>query len=293
MQFYVNVIVLASIYGLLAIGYVVVYRASRIINFAHGDFMMLGGYLLYSTLSTVGLRGTEGSIVAITIALFISLLISLIIYRLLIHSMLGQPVFIIIMVTIGLSVLLRGLATFVWGAEPKNLLSGMEVGNPPISFGKMALSRFDLFFLIASAAALLGLGFFYKYLKVGVQSRAASENPLLAAQRGTNIYLLFALSWGIASILASLAGILYGANAHIEPEIGLLALKAMPVALVGGMYSLLGIIPGAIIVSVAENIVAQFYDPLISDVIPMMILLVVLIIRPWGIFGKEEEVERV
>jgi len=293
MQFYVNVIVLASIYGLLAIGYVVIYRTSRIINFAHGDFMTLGGYFLYSILSMAWIRGTGGLIFATCIALFISFMASLLIYRLLIRSMLGQPVFIIIMVTIGLSVLLRGLAIVAWGAEPKSLLDGMGVGNPSISLGKAALSRFDLLFVIASATALLGLSIFYKYLKIGIRSRAASENPLLASQRGINIFFLFGFSWGISALLASLAGVLYGTNNHIEPEIGLLGLKAMPVALVGGMYSIQGIIPGAIIISLAENIVAQYYDPLVSDVIPMVILLIALIIRPWGIFGKEEEVERV
>ncbi len=293
MQLLVNTIILASIYGLLATGYVIIYRASRVINFAHGDLMMLGGYLLFSTLSITGFRDISGTIVGTFLVLVISFLVSFLIYRVLIHSMLGQPVFIIIMITIGLSYLLRGLAIFVWGSEPKSLTTWMGIQNHPISFGKVSLSTFDLLFVIAFFTFLLGLGFLLKYLKIGIQSRAASENPLLASQRGKNIYFLFAFSWGIATMLVAIAGILYGANIHIGTEMGFLGLKAMPVAIVGGMYSLLGVIPGAIIVSLAENIVAQYYDPLVSDVIPMIMLLIVLIVKPWGIFGKEEEIERV
>lgn len=293
MQFLVNTIVLASIYGLLAMGFVIVYRASRVINFAHGDLMMLGGYFLFSVLSTTGFHGIAGTIIGTFFVLLISVIVTLLIYRLVIHPMLGQPAFIIVMVTIGLSFVLRGLTIFVWGSEPKSLITLMGMESPPYSLGRVSFSKFDLFFVIAFFTFLLGLGILLKYLKIGVRSRGASENPLLAAQRGTNIYFLFALSWGVATMLASVAGILYSANVHLGPEIGFLGLKAMPVALVGGMYSLLGVIPGAIIVSLAENVVAQYYDPLISDVIPMIILLIVLIVRPWGIFGKEEEIERV
>ena len=293
MQFLVNTIILASIYGLLATGFVIVYRASRVINFAHGDLMMLGGYFLFSFLSITGFHSIAGTIIGTFFVLMISLIVSLLIYRLLIHPMLGQPVFIIIMVTIGLSFILRGLTILLWGSEPKSLITSMGMRSHPYSLGKVSFSTFDLLFVIAFFFFLAGLGVLLKYLRVGVRSRGASENPLLASQRGTNIYFLFALSWGIATMLASVAGILYSANIHLGSEISFLGLKAMPVALVGGMYSLLGIIPGAIIVSLSENLVAQYYDPLVSDVIPMVILLIVLIIRPWGIFGKEEEIERV
>jgi branched-chain amino acid transport system permease protein len=293
MQLAVNTLVLASVYGLIAVGYVIIYRASRVINFAHGDFMMLGGYVLFSVLGSLSLHSAWGVILGIGIALAVCFLLSLLAYRLLIHSMLGQPVYIVVMVTIGLSVLLRGVATFIWGAEPKALITWMGIENRSLSMGGLALSTMDLLFIIVLLFALLGLALFYKYLRWGLQSTAASENPLLAAQRGINIYLLFALSWGIAALLAAAAGILYGANNQIEPEMGFLGLKAMPVALVGGMYSILGVVPGALIISLAENIVAQYFDPLISDMVPMFILLLVLIIRPWGIFGKEEEIERV
>jgi branched-chain amino acid transport system permease protein len=293
MQFFGNIIVLASIYGLLAMGFVIIYRASRVINFAHGELMMLGGYFLFSVLSITGFHGIAGTIIGMFFVLMISFIVSLLIYRLLIHPMLGQPVFIIVMVTIGLSFILRGLTIFVWGAEPKSLITSMGIGNHPHSLGKVSFSTFDLLLVIAFFFLLTGLGIFLKYLRVGVRSRTASENPLLASQRGINIYFLFALSWGIATMLTFVAGILYSANVHLAPEIGFLGLKAMPVALVGGMYSLLGVIPGAIIISLAENLVAQYYDPLVADVIPMLILLIVLIVKPWGIFGKEEEVERV
>jgi len=293
MQFLANTLVLASIYGLLATGYVIVYRASRVINFAHGDFMVLGVYFFFSVLSIIGSKGILSSITSAITAFLIVFLLSLLIYRILIHPMLGQPVFVIIMVTIGLSILLHGITVFIWGAEPKSLISYMGMRSASISFNTVALSTFDLAFIITFFALLIDLGLFFKYSRVGIQLRAASENPLFASQRGINIYLLFAFSWGIATLLGAIAGILYGANTHTEPAMAFLALKAMPVAIVGGMYSLLGVVPGAIIVALAENAVAVYFDPLVSDVIPMVILLIVLIVKPWGIFGKEEEIERV
>lgn len=294
MQFLANALALASVYGLLALGYVIIYRASRVINMAHGDFMMLGGYFLFTILSVTKMHGIAGTLLGTVGALALSFLVGLLLYRLLIHKMLGQPVFSIIMVTIALSIVVRGLATFIWGATPNRLITMMGIGNPPIHLlGGADLSRFDLLFIVACAVCLIGAGLFYKFIKVGVQMRAASEIPLLAAQRGINIYLLFAFSWSTAAVLAALAGILYGGNLQLMPEMGVLGLKALPVALVGGMYSILGIIPAALIIACSELAVAQFYDPLISGVIPMVILLIALIIRPWGIFGKEEEIERV
>src|SRR4030042_771853 len=132
MQFLVNTIILASIYGLLAMGYVIIYRASRVINFAHGDLMMLGSYLFLSVLSATGFHSIAGTIIGVFRVLLISFIVSLLIYRLLIHSMLGQPAFIIIMITIGLSFLLRGLAIFVWGSEPRFLTTLMGIQNHPL-----------------------------------------------------------------------------------------------------------------------------------------------------------------
>jgi branched-chain amino acid transport system permease protein len=293
MRFLVNTMVLASMYGILALGYVIVYRASRVINFAHGEFTMLGAYLLITVVSLTGLTGITGSIFSIAIVSLISVGLTFLIYLLLIRSSLGQPTFIIIMITVGLSIFLRGMMTFIWGSEPRYLGTVMNIPNKPLSFSGITIASLDAVLLITFFVLLAIIGLFFKYSKIGIQARAASENPLLAAQRGINIHALFGICWSMSIVIASIGGVLCGATNHLGPEVGFLGIKSIPVAIVGGLYSLAGVLPAAVIIALLENIVSTYFNPLIADVVPMVVLLAILIVRPWGIFGKEEEIERI
>jgi len=255
---------------------------------------MLGGYFLFTLASIVEVEGIGQLLTVLLLAFILSFAIGALLYYIMMRPMVGQPVYAAVIVTIGLSILLRGLATFIWTSDFRYLTEVLRVGNSPHSLPWGAvLSTFDLLTLLAAAVFLGGLGLFFRFSRLGVQMRAASENPLLAAQRGLDIYMLFALSWSIATLGASFAGILYGANVHLDPEIGFIGLKAFPVAMVGGMDSLLGVIPGGIIVALAEVAAIRYWDPLLGGVVPMVILLLALIIRPWGLFGRKEEIERV
>lgn len=123
--------------------------------------------------------------------------------------------------------------------------------------------------------------------------RAAGEKPLLAAQRGINFHLLFALSWALASFAGALAGILYANNVRLDPSLGVIGLKVFAVALVGGLDSLGGVIPAALLVALVEVLSITYGNPLLSDVSPFLCLLAMLLVRPWGLFGTREELERV
>jgi len=289
-QFLANALVLIALYALLGSGYVIVYRASRVLNFAHGELMMLGGYFALVLASVV-----RGELWAATLlALVVSFVVGAVIYLLMMYPMIGQPVYAAIIVTIGLSILLRGVATLIWGSGFRYITKAFGIENPPHQLpGGVTLSTFDLLTIALAAAYLIGLFLFFLRTRLGIQMRAAAENPVLASQRGINIYLLFALAWSLATLGASLGGILYGANAYLTTEIGIVGLMALAVPLVGGMDSLLGVLPGAAIVGLAQNAAMRYLDPKIAIAAPMVLLLLVLLIRPWGLFGTREEIERV
>src|SRR5262249_20474416 len=139
----------------------------------------------------------------------------------------------------------------------------------------------------------IGLFVFLRLSPLGIQMRAAGEKALLAAQRGINFQLLFALSWALAGFAGALAGILYANNVRLDPSLGVLGLKAFAVALVGGLDSLGGVIPGALLVAAVEVLSVRYGDPLLADVSPFLCLLAMLLVRPWGLFGTKEELERV
>ncbi|OGL17587.1 MAG: hypothetical protein A3G97_11815, partial [Candidatus Rokubacteria bacterium RIFCSPLOWO2_12_FULL_69_21] len=234
MQLVANTLVLASTYVLLAVGYVVVYRASRVLNLAHGELMMLGGYAFFALVSA-----TPGHlIVAVPAALLVSFLAGVAVYFAVMRPMAGHPVFSAVLVTVSLGILLRGLVILGWTADIKYPLAVAGYQNAPLRLpGGAVLSGVDLFAIATAGALLLGLWLFFAKSRFGIQMRATAENPRLAAQRGIDIHLVFAVAWGISTFAAGLAGVLYASSVRLDPEIGVIGLKAFPVALIGGLDS--------------------------------------------------------
>ena len=216
-------LVVASLYALLGAGYVLVYRASRVLNLAQGDLLTLGGYFLFATAATFP----------------------------------GAPVLAL-----------------------------------PLAGGAV-VSTFDLVMVGAAVAFFAALFVFLKVSPLGIRMRAAGERALLASQRGINFHGVFALSWALAAFAGGLAGMIYSSNVRLEPSLGILGLRAFAVALVGGLDSLGGVVPAALLVAAVEVASVRWGNPLLSDVSPFLCLLVMLLVRPWGLFGTKEELERV
>ena len=290
MQVAANTLVLASTYVLLAIGYVVVYRASRILNLAHGELMMLGGYALFTLLSIAPGR----PLLALVGTVVVSFLLGTIVYLVVMRPMAGHPLFSAVLVTISLGIFFRGLAILGWTAEIRYPLALMGFGTTSLRLpGGAVISNIDLLSMLAAGGLLLALWMFFARSRLGIQMRATAENPRLAAERGVNIHLVFAVSWGISTFAAGLVGILYSSQVRLDPEIGVIGLKAFPVALVGGLDSLAGVLPAGLAIALLEVLAIQYVSPLLSEVVPFLALLVMLCVRPWGIFGTPEEIERV
>jgi branched-chain amino acid transport system permease protein len=289
LQLFVNIIVLASIYALIACGYVMIYRVSRVLNLAHGELMMLGAYLLLATASLF----SGHAAMALGAAVVLSLVVGLLVYVFLMRKMTGEMVLAAILTTVALGILIRGLVVLLWSAQQQYPAQVLGVPNPSLVIGSARISLWSAVLVLTNAAVYGGLFVFLRFGRWGIRMRAAGQNPLLAAQRGIKLHSVYALAWSLSTLTGALAGILMALDSGLTTNLQVIGLKAFPAALVGGLDSLAGALVGALIVAAAEVLLIYYVDPLLSDVVPFLVLIAMLIVRPWGLFGTREELDRV
>lgn len=290
MQLVVNIVVLSAIYALIACGYVLVYRVSRVLNLAHGELMMVGAYLLLTTAWTFA----GHPLTAIAAALGLSLTVGLLVYVFLMRKLTGEMVLAAVLTTVALGILLRGLVVLIWSAQQQYPAQPLQFSNPGIELpGGARISTFAAILVLVTAATYALVFGFLRFGRWGVRMRAAGQNPLLAAQRGVNLHAVYALAWSLSTLTGSMAGMLIALDSGLDSTMVIIGLKAFPAALVGGLDSLLGALVGALIVAAAEVLAIHFIDPLLSDVVPFLVLIAMLAVRPWGLFGTREELDRV
>jgi branched-chain amino acid transport system permease protein len=285
-----SIAVLASLYTLLAVGYVLVYRASRVLNLAQGDLMVVGGYALFAAATQLAAPPAA----AVALAVSLSFATGLLVYALVMRRMAGHPVFAAVLVTVSIGILLRVAVVLAYTDQIRYPAQSLGLANRPVRLpGGAAVSTLDAWSVGLAALVMVGLFAFLRGSRLGIQMRAAGERPLLAAQRGINFQALFALAWALASLTGGLAGMLYASNVRLDPSVGVVGLKAFAVALVGGLDSLGGVAPAALLIAAVEVLTVRYGNPLLADVSPFICLLAMLLVRPWGIAGTREELERV
>jgi branched-chain amino acid transport system permease protein len=287
MQFLTSVIVLSCVYAILASGFVVIYKSSRILNFAYADVVMLIGYFSVTMFELIG--GLP--IVSLAMVLLLSFIFGLVIYALLIRPMAGQPIFSTIILTVALGIILQAFTILVWRGELESISLGWRQYYTLFKGARIAST--EIVIIVTTLLFFISLSSFYHFSRIGQQMRATAENTLLAAQRGINIYFVTALAWAIGIFATGIASILLGSNYSVSLYMGHVAIKAFSVALVGGLDSIKGIIPAAFVVALAELTASNYINPRLADTMPFIIMLMVLLIRPWGFWGTEEEIERV
>lgn len=290
MQLLVNIIVLASIYALIACGYVLIYRVSRVLNLAHGELMMLGAYLVLATASLFA----GHPIIALAAAVMLSVVVGGLVYFFLMRKMTGEMVLAAILTTVALGILIRGLVVLFWSAQQHYPAQALGLANPSFTLpGDGHISLWSAVLVLTNAVVYAALFGFLRFGRWGMRMRAAGQNPLLAAQRGINLHGVYALAWSLSTLTGALAGILMALDSGLTTSMPIIGLKAFPAALVGGLDSLAGALVGALIVATAEVLLIYYIDPLLSDVVPFLVLVAMLIVRPWGLFGTREELDRV
>ena len=287
MQFLISIIVLSCLYAMLASGFVVIYKSSRILNFGYSDMVMVVGYLAV----TLAQFFAGLPVIGLFIGLVLSFILGLVIYGLLIKPMAGQPMFSTVILTVALGIVLNAAAVLVWGGETETIPFGWRAYySLP---GRIRVASSEIIMVITTVVFFIALLSFYRFSKLGQQMRATAENALLASQRGINIYFITAFAWGIGMFSTGVAGTLLGGNYSVSLNMGHVAVKAFAVALVGGLDSIGGTIPAAFIIAFTELAASNYVNPRLADAIPFMIMIIVLLVRPWGLFGTEEEIDRV
>jgi branched-chain amino acid transport system permease protein len=289
LQLLVNIVVLASIYALIACGYVMIYRVSRVLNLAHGELMMLGAYMLLATASLF----SGHAAMALGAAIVLSVVVGLLVYVFLMRKMTGEMVLAAILTTVALGILIRGLVVLLWSAQQQYPAQALGVTNPSLAIGSARISLWSAVLVLTNIAVYAGLFAFLRFGRWGIRMRAAGQNPLLAAQRGIKLHSVYALAWSLSTLTGAVAGILMALDSGLTTSLPVIGLKAFPAALVGGLDSLAGALVGALIVAAAEVLLIYYVDPLLSDVVPFLVLTAMLIVRPWGLFGTREELDRV
>jgi branched-chain amino acid transport system permease protein len=290
LQLAVNIMVLTAIYALIACGYVLIYRVSRVLNLAHGELMMLGAYMLMVTAAQFSSYWP----VAILAAVGLSLLTGVLVYLFLMRKMTGEMVLAAVLTTVALGTLLRGAMVLMWSAQQQYPAQALGVANTSIALpGGARISFFSALLILTTALVYAALLSFLRFGRWGIRMRAAGQSPLLAAQRGINLHAVYALAWGLSTLTGSLAGILLALDSGLDQTMAIIGLKAFPAALVGGLDSLVGALIGSLIVAAAEVLLIHYVDPLLSEVVPFLVLIAMLVVRPWGLFGTREELDRV
>lgn len=282
----VSGLVVGTMYGLVAMGFALIFKVSRVVNFAQGEVMMLIAYIAYS----VALR-TDGSLpVVIVGVLAASVLVGALIERLAIRPMLGQPTFSIVMMTIALAVLLRSLIGLFWGTDPMRLPG--VTGMAPVQVLGASLLPAQLALVAVYLTACVGTWAFLRYSMLGIAMRATATDPTVTLLMGLSVSKLYRVGWIMSALLAGLAGLLFANIYHVGLDMGHVGIQAFPATILGGLDSVLGSALGGLLIGVAENLAGGYIGSGYKEIAGFAIILVVLMLRPHGLFG-EKDIERV
>ena len=288
MQFLMSGLSMGSIYALVALGFVLIYKATSILNLAQGEFLMVGAYFCLSLTLDFGL----GFVASFLLTMVFSVILGLAVERLALRPLIGEPIISVIMVTLGLTYIMRGLVIMIWGNDIRQF---NIFPDQPIDFWGVKLTQLYLYSMGISFALLIFFAIFFKYARTGVFMRAVADHQTAAQSMGISVKRVFAMSWCIAAVVSSIGGILVGNIAGVGVDLSYIGLKVLPAVILGGLDSILGAIIGGLIVGVLEFLSAGYLDPYIpaiNEVFPFIVLVLVLMIKPYGLFGTEE-IERV
>ncbi len=286
LQYVVNGIMVGGVYALIALGIVLICKSSAIFNFAVGEMTMLGAFVLWTFFDVLGLP----FFISIAFALITCGLLGFLMQRLAIQPLIGQPLLSAMLVTLGLSYILKGVSTLAWGNTTERISASLP-GNP-IFIGDITIQNDLLLCFVAAMLIFVFFFFFYKYTDIGLAMQAVAEDHRTAQARGINVRKTFAVVWFIAGIISCTGGILLGFRLGVTQFLALVGLKAFPAVLFGGIESMVGAFVGGLVVGVIENLVGGYVSPWLMEPIPYIILLVVLIFRPEGLFGLKR-IERI
>src|SRR6266852_2609669 len=279
-----NGVMIGLMYALIALGFVLIYKATDAINFAQGEFVMFAGFLTAGAAEIAGFPFWASALLAVggMIALGFGL------ERVVLRPMIGRPVIAVVMATIGLAAVLRGTATMAFGAGTRVI--DMPVSDEPFQLGPVMLPPIQLVGASVSLVFLAGFTWFFLKSRTGIAMRAVADSQQVSMAVGINVRRYFALAWAMAGVVSALGGVVWGAMLGVDNQLALVGLKVFPVVILGGLDSIIGAVVGGLIVGVVENLAAGYLDPYVGggtkDFVPYILMIAALMLRPYGIFGR-------
>ncbi|MFH1872807.1 MAG: branched-chain amino acid ABC transporter permease [Pseudomonadota bacterium] len=286
LQLIVSGAAIGCIYALIALGFVLIYKATETVNFAQGDLMMIGGFIGLSAMTVIGLPFALAF--AATIAAMA--LVGMGTERLVLRPLLGQPAFTVVMITIGLGYLARGVVTMIpyWGTETHTLPVPWKdeviwIGDEGTG---LVVSVEHLVIILATVALVALLYVFFRYTRLGIAMQATSQNQLAAFYMGIPVRRVNMLVWGLSSAICGVAGLLLAPITFVHANMGFVGLKAFPAAVVGGFGSIPGALVGGLVIGIVESLAGFYLPDGVKDIAAYVVVLVMLVVKPNGLFGE-------
>ncbi|HET8745857.1 MAG TPA: branched-chain amino acid ABC transporter permease [Ramlibacter sp.] len=282
LQLVISGIAQGCIYGLIALGFVLIYKATETVSFAQGELMMLGAFFGLAAMGTMGFPFWVAVPVAIAAMAVFGLLLEMVVIR----PILGQPAFSIVMLTIGIGYVARGLVTMLPGIGTETHTLPVPYKDQTWQLAGLVLNVEQMVVIAATAVLCALLYAVFRYTKVGIAMQAASQNQLAAWYMGIPVKRLNTLAWGLATAVAAVAGLLLAPITFVHANMGFIGLKAFPAAVVGGFGSLPGAIAGGLVIGVVESLSGFYLPEGFKDTAPYIVVLVMLAVLPNGLFGE-------
>jgi branched-chain amino acid transport system permease protein len=287
-QLLVNGISIGFLYGLSAMGFVMIFKSSSVLNFAHGELLAFGAFLFLALITWAQLPMPLAFLATLIGCFALGFLVE----RVFLRPLIGEPLIFVIMLTVGLAAMFKGLLLLMWGGNLHTLPEFLPEAMG-IDWGIVHVAPVYVAALVIGLIFLSLFGLFFKYSSQGIYMRSVADNQRAALSLGVHVKRVFALSWAIAALVAGMSGIVLGIingiNVHDLSAIGL---KVFPVVILGGLDSIGGAIIGGLIIGLLETFTGGYLSPGLRDVVPYIVLVVILLIKPYGLFGLKE-IERV
>jgi len=280
-----NGILIGLMYALIALGFVLVYKATDAINFAQGEFVMIAALVVAAALDTLGAplwASVAGGLAS-------RIVLGFLLERVVLRRLIGRPSVAVVMATIGLASILRGLGPSTLGAGTKTL--PLPIPDEPLVVGPLFIPPIQILGAAVSLLFLAGFTWFFLKSRRGIAMRAVADNQQVAMAMGINVERYFGLAWAMTGIVSALGGIIWGNLLGVDINLSLVGFKVFPVVILGGLDSIPGAVIGGLIVGLVENVAAGYVDPYVGggtkDFAPYVLMILALMVRPYGIFGKK------
>lgn len=269
------------VYALVALGFVIIYKASDVINFAQGELLLFGAYLAFAFIAQFGFPWPLGVLLTLIVAVGLGVLIE----RLVLRPLIGEPIISMIMATIGLSSVLKGIVNAIWTPVPRPFpefipRSDVYIGPAVVGADRLIAIAIAVFFLLIFTL-------FFRYTREGIAMRAIADDQQAALSMGISVKRVFAIAWAIAAVTAAVGGIILANIVGVSGNISILGLRVFPVVILGGLDSIPGAIIGGAFIGLLEAYTGGYIGQGLELVVPFVVLMLVLMVKPYGLFGKE------